>query len=116
MQNFRGKHPLKSDQNYVVTSNNGFSDYSVRIFGSCLITNSNRSTYRKILPTVQNYSLIFGQDQRAVKRADMAEQVDQGTDRAELVTQTAILDHSPAVGGGILREPIIQQCYKALSG
>ena len=28
LQNFRGKHPLKSDQNGVVTSNNGFSNYS----------------------------------------------------------------------------------------
>ena len=33
LQNLRGRHPLKSDQSGVVTSNNGFSNYSVK----CLV-------------------------------------------------------------------------------
>ena len=100
LQNLRGRHPLKSDQMGVVTSNNGFSNFSVRISGSGLITKCNRANLRKILPTVQTDSLIFGQGQNAVKRADRAEQVGQSTARAELGTRLANLDHSRAVGGG----------------
>ena len=54
---------------------------------------------------VQTDSLIFGQCQNAVKIADMAEQVGQGTARAELVTRPANLDHSCEVEGGLVSRP-----------
>ena len=61
------------------------------------------------MPTVQTDSLIFGHSQRAVKRAvkraDRAEQVGQGTDNAERVGQLANPDHSCAVGGGLVSRP-----------
>ena len=105
LQNLRGRHPLKSDQTGVVTSNNGFNNFSVRISGSGFITKRNRATLRKILPMVQTDSLMFGQCQNAVKIADMAEQVGQGTARAELVTRPANLDHSHEVEGGLVSRP-----------
>ena len=79
LQNLRGKHPLKSDQNGVVTSKNGFNSYSVRISGSGFITIRFRATLRKILPVVQTDSLMFGQGQKAVQRPDRA-QPDQGAE------------------------------------
>ena len=66
LQNLRGKHPLKSDQNGVITSKNAFNSYSVRISGSGLITIRNRATLRKILPVVQTDNLVFGQGQKAL--------------------------------------------------
>ena len=65
LQNLRGRHPLKSDQAGVVTSNNGFSNYSVKVSGSGLITKHNRATLRKIPPRVQTEQLLLGQEQRA---------------------------------------------------
>ena len=121
LQNLRGKHPLKSDQNGVFTSKYCFNSYSGRISGSGLITNCNRPALCKILPTVQNNSLVFGQGQGAAQRADGAQpgqgtvqrpdraQPGQGTvqrpDRAQPggqrpdMTGPASPDHSPAVGG-----------------
>ena len=49
--------------------------------------------------------MLFGQGERAVKRADRAEQVGQGTDNAEQVGQSANPDHSRAVGGGLISHP-----------
>ena len=54
MQNLRGKHLLKSDQNGVIVSKNDFNCYSVRINGSGIVTIRNRATLRKILPVVQS--------------------------------------------------------------
>ena len=50
--NLRGRHPLKSDQVGVITANNGYSNYSVKVSGSGLVTKRNQTTLRKIQPTV----------------------------------------------------------------
>ena len=71
----RGKHSLKPDQSGGVTSNNGFSNYTVKVSGSGLITKRNKATLQKVLPTVQTEKLLFGNVQRAVKRADRTGQV-----------------------------------------
>ena len=41
MQNLRGRHPLKSDQVGVITANNGYSNYSVKVFGYGLVKKPN---------------------------------------------------------------------------
>ena len=41
IQNLRGRHPLKSDQVGVVTAKNGYSNYSVKVSGSGLVTKRN---------------------------------------------------------------------------
>ena len=93
LQNLRGRHPLQSDQAGVVTSKNGFSNYSVKVSGSGLVTKRNRATLRKMLPTVQTEKLLFGQGQRA----DKAEQVGQPVDPG----------HSRAAGGGPVSRPVV---------
>ena len=50
MQNLRGNHPLKSDRAGMVVSKNGFSNYSVKVFGSATVTKRNRATLRKVDP------------------------------------------------------------------
>ena len=93
IQNLKGKNPKKSDQAGIITSNNGFSNYSVKVSGSGLITKRNRATLRKVLPTVQIEKLLFGQ---AKQRADKAEQVGQPADP----------EHSRAAGGGPVSHPL----------
>ena len=50
LQNLRGSHPLKSDPAGVIVSNNGFSNYSVKIIGSNLVTKRNRVSFKKSYP------------------------------------------------------------------
>ena len=55
IQNLRGKHPLKLDQSGVVTAKNGFSNYSVKLFGYGLVTQRNCASLWKVDPrSVQN--------------------------------------------------------------
>ena len=65
LQILRGKHPLKSDQSGVVTSKNGFSNYSVKLFGSGLVTQRNRASLRKVdprrVPSGQTENLLLRQ-------------------------------------------------------
>ena len=79
--------------------------FAVRTSGSGLFMKRNKATLREILPTIQTDSLILGQGQNAVKRADRAEQVSQSTARADLVTRPANLDHSREVEGGLVSRP-----------
>ena len=83
LQNLVDNHSLKSDRTGVIVSNNGFSNYSVKVIGSRLITKTNRASLPKIDPrsapgyqgghdsllSVQEASELLGQLQRASRKA-----------------------------------------------
>ena len=48
LQNLVGNDPLKSDRTGVIVSKNGFSNYSVKIFGSSRITKRKRASLQKL--------------------------------------------------------------------
>ena len=79
--------------------------------GRGLITNCNKATLRKILPTVQTFKLLFGQGMRAGnaeqvgQRTDKAEQVGQRADKTEQLTQQPNLQDSRAAGVGPASHP-----------
>ena len=77
LQNLRGKHPLTSDRADVVTAKNGFANYSLKIFGSGLVTKINRATLRKVdprsIPRGQSEHLLLGQELRAEGRVESRE-------------------------------------------
>ena len=52
LQNFRGRHPLKSDHNGIVVGKNNVNSSSVKIHGSNVVTVRNRASLRKIVPVV----------------------------------------------------------------
>ena len=71
-----------------------FSNYSVKVLVSGLITKRNRVTLRKVLPTVQTEKLLFGQAR-------------QSADKAEQFGQPADPGHSHAAGGGPVSHPVV---------
>ena len=96
LQHLRGRHPLKSDQSGVVTAKNGFSKYSVILFGSGLVTQRNRATLWKVDPrsvqSGQTENLLLGQELRAG-----------GAGREP---PPAGPEHSRALGGGVVSHPV----------